>query len=260
MIGSGELGRIRRQQVVNLSMTELLLLVVFMAVAFSFLSKEEDLREVSAVQKELELTKAANRSLEAHIRELDEERARLLAKQDELQLAVARLEQQLRELLPDAPPPVANNGPTVTVPESLVKWLHAKVTSLDRIGCDLQSENGALRRQLGGKAPGLPRCIVTSGYLLNLTLLADGSFSGAAAWDEAAQPVASTLPGILYLSSGKTLSPAQFRAAAGELNRWADAQQQSCRFSVKLKRQTLSVETYDQQLNLVETFFYAKRT
>jgi hypothetical protein len=58
MIGSGELGRIRRQQVVNLSMTELLLLVVFMAVAFSFLSKEEDLREVSAVQKELELTKS----------------------------------------------------------------------------------------------------------------------------------------------------------------------------------------------------------
>jgi cell division protein FtsB len=262
MSASSEVGRIRRQQIVNLSITELMLLLVFMAVTFSFLSKEEDLRDVPQIQKELEETKATNHRLEELIQTLNEERANLLRERDAARREIADLRNQLRELLPDAPPPVPNNPKTGPVPENMDKWLQARVASLEKIARDLQAENAALRRQIageGGRAPGLPVCIVTSGYLLTFNFLRDGSISGDRAWDTAADSVALKIPGILTLSSGHALPLNQFQVAAAEVKKWGLSQGQPCTFRVKEKRETMDIDVFDKQLGAAESAFYVKR-
>jgi cell division protein FtsB len=262
MFASSEVGRIRRQQIVNLSITELMLLLVFMAVTFSFLSKEEDLQDVPQIQKELEDTKAKNHSLEEQIKNLNEERAILVRNLDSARDKIAGLERQLQELLPDAPPPVPNNAKSVSVPETTYKWLQARVTSFEKIARDLQAENAALRKQIvgeGGRAPGLPVCIVTSGYLLTFNFLRDGSISGDRAWDTAADSVASKIPGVMALSSGHPLLLNQFRLAAAEVKKWGLSQAQPCTFRVREKRETTDIEVFDKQLAAAESAFYVKR-
>lgn len=197
-----------------------MLLLVFMAMAFSFLSREEDLREVPAIKKELDEARQENRTLRAQVQKLQRERAEIIADRDKLRAEVEDLKRQLNELLPDAPPPVASSGPKILVPEARFRWFQARVGSLEKSARELQLENGALRKQIGAKGGiGLPRCIVTSGFLLDLTLLPDGSVSGSPAWDEAAKPVASSLPGIQLLSSGQPLTHTQFVAAGNALNK-----------------------------------------
>jgi FtsZ-binding cell division protein ZapB len=259
VLGTGEIGRIRRQQVVNFSMTELLLLVVFMAVAFAFLSKEEDLRDIPLIKKELEEVKRENQRLQSEILNLKRERTALLEEREQLRSRVAELERRLKELLPEGLPPAPNNEPMAQIPESELKALRAQNRNLNQIAREFQAENGTLRRQLGGKGAGLPKCIVTSGFLLNLALRGDGSISGTAAWDEAAGSVASKLPGLAVLSSGAALSRAQFTSAGNELIAWANSQETPCRFSVKLTRLHSDISVYENQLNEVEMFFYAKR-
>jgi chromosome segregation ATPase len=150
MIVPGELGRIRRQQIVNLSMTEVMLILVFMSLAFTFLSRDEDLREVPAIKKELDEVRAENHDLKSEIGQLKAERSWLISEREKLQAENKNLKRQLQELLPDAPPPVANNGPTIAVPEAGFRWLQARVSSLEKSAHELQAENGALRKQIGG--------------------------------------------------------------------------------------------------------------
>jgi hypothetical protein len=233
-------------------MTELLLLLVFMAVAFAFLSKEEDLREIPLIKKELEEIKQENQTLRA-------KNAALIAERDELRERVAYLDQRLKELLPEGLPPAANNEPMAQIPESQLRSLRAQNRNLDKIARELQGENASLRRQVDGKGAGWPRCIITNGFLLTLALYGDGSISGAAAWDEAVTSIASKLPGIFSLSSGTPLSKSQFINAGNELIGWANSQDPPCRFSVKLTRLHSNINLYESQLNEVEMFFYARR-
>ena len=100
-------------------MTELLLLLVFMAVAFAFLSKEEDLREIPLIKKELEEIKQENQTLRA-------KNAALIAERDELRERVAYLDQRLKELLPEGLPPAPNNEPMAQIPESQLRSLRAQ--------------------------------------------------------------------------------------------------------------------------------------
>jgi hypothetical protein len=254
VLGSGEIGRLRRQQVVNLSMTELLLLVVFMALAFAFLSKEEDLRDIPL---ELEQVKQENQRLQSEILSLKRERTALLEEREQLRIRVAELERRLKELLPEGLPPAPNNEPMAQIPESELKALRQQNRNLDQIARELRDENGMLKRQLGGKGgEGPPKCNVTSGFLLNLDLRGDGSISGTPAWDHAAGSVVAKLPGIALLSSGAPLSGPQFVAARDELNKWADSQAQQCRFSVKARRLHNNISTFEYQLNLILNDFF----
>jgi cell division protein FtsB len=291
MSSFAEVARVRRQQVVNLSITELMILLVFMAITYSFLAREEDRKEVPLVQQEWDELKAANERLRADVDKLKQERDVALAR-------VAGLEQQLRQLFPDASPPVPNprGDEFVAIPKSILTELQAqaanfkemqaratkaeeKVQELNMAIVELQNRlNGAkvieqqnqvlsasnaeLQRRInGGKAPGLPLCTVVSGFLLVITANTDGTFTGASAWDKSPVSKVTELPNIQSLSSDQPLSETEFKKAASELSKWGTAQDQPCRFRARVKREPTmtSFDQWDKQLALVEQFFYVKR-
>ncbi|HEX6980230.1 MAG TPA: hypothetical protein VF342_13110 [Alphaproteobacteria bacterium] len=237
----------------------MMLLLVFMAVTYTFLARSEDLREVPQIQKELEEAKAYSKRLEERIASLEQQLAQAIAERDRAKAQAEEFRRTLERLLPAAQPPRPNPEPMVVITEARLNEMQAKTASLEKIAKELQAENAALRQRLGGKAPGLPRCIVTSRYLLEIILLPDGTFSGTPAWDASAAPIASTLPGIERLASGRPLSAREFRDAAGELNGWADAQEQPCRFAVLARRETTDINLFESQLSTIEAFFYVKR-
>ncbi|MEI9993754.1 MAG: hypothetical protein WDM91_04090 [Rhizomicrobium sp.] len=228
-----------------------MLLLVFMAITYSFLAKEEGLKDIPLVQKQL-------REAQSRIAELEGENSTLKAQLQASRERIAELERFIRGMginpktfQPDSG--VISSGRISSIAEG-----QQRLDNANRIIASLQQENGLLRKTLGGKAPGLPRCLATSGYLIDFTLLADGRIRGAPAWEAGAE--VSALPGVATLASGQPLSLDAFRAAAAQLNAWADVQAEPCRFSIRETHETQNLGTFEGQLTVLERFFYVKRT
>jgi cell division protein FtsB len=269
---SNEIRRLRRQQIVNLSITELMLLLVFMAVTFSFLSKEEGRNEVSIFQKENEELKAANALLHKRIDELEDESQKLVAERDQARRELEELRQEFKDFLPDAGAPKPNSDPLVAVHRSAIMSFSARIKQLEGQAQQVEARNQTLEKDkadlesknrqllvIVGKAPGLPLCASPKGYLLTLTINADGTITGAKLWSADAEETALALPGISVLSSGQDLQGSEFDKAATKLQGWEDAQSDPCRFRIRLKRLTRDADLFDKQLHLVERFFYVAR-
>jgi hypothetical protein len=259
MLAMDEVARIRRQQVVNLSMTELMLLLVFMAITFSFLSKEEGLTEVTLFQKERDEARALNVLLRAHISELDLQIRELVRERDEEQRKAMELDRRLRELLPEATAPSPNPAHVVSIPQVQLDGLNNRVVVQNRVIAGRDAEIADLRKQIGGKAPGLPTCSVTSRNILSFLFRADGMIVGARAWDSEADSVANNLPGMSVLASGMPLTHDSFAAAAKALSDWGRAQNPSCALSVLVRHDLTSAKEYDRKLDLVQRFFRYQR-
>lgn len=244
-----EVARLRRAQIVTLSISEIMLLLVFMAIAFSFLAKNEGREAIPRVEQELREAKARIATLEDLVRALRTERDRLKADFKELSEELASRQE------PDTTVTPRSETPRLT-PDEVKK----RVVSLQALVNELQDENAKLRQMVGGKAPGLPRCLVTSGFMFRFVLLADGHISGSPSWDAGALPNPAGLPGVNILSSGMPLGDRELIFAAAQLNHWADSLPQPCRFSVMARRETMDAATFDHQLRVLEGFFYVKRT
>lgn len=228
MTTRNEVVAVRRSQIVSLSLTELMLLLVFMAITFSFLAKEEGQKEIPRIQHDLRIA-------EARVRVLEREKAQLKADLHAERLRTADLERFIRSLGYD-PRIVPNSG---TVP------------SANRAAAD---------HHTGGNAPGLPRCHNTTGFLFTFAFQADGRIRGMPAWDGTATSTIGNLPGIATIASGKSLSLGEFRSAASKLVSWLDTQNEPCRYSVKVFHETTNISVYESQLSAVEKFFYVKRS
>lgn len=270
-----EVARVRRQQVVNLSITELMILLVFMSITYSFLAREEDRKEVPQSQQEWTRLKADNERLKIEVRKFQQERDLALTR-------VTELERLLKQLFPDAPVPVPNppNNSFVAISKSALAELQAraaqadelraraakfeemqtKVTNLEQQVLELNTTILELRKRLdGGKAPGRPRCPLTGTFLLAITANTDGSFTGVSASDKTLNSQAYALPGIEALSSRKQVSESEFKKIGAELIRLLETQDKPCRYSIRIKRTTNSFEQWEKQLSITEKFFYVKR-
>src|SRR5262249_13449469 len=147
MKGPNNASHIRRAQIVSLSLTEIMLLLVFMAVTFSFLAKEESEKKGPDVRTAL---------------------TNALSERDTLRHDVANLEDRLAVTAPEV--------------ERLTRFL--KDSTIDPATLKPRGQtitiNGQsyVRTNMEGKAPGHPVCMLDSIYLLNVSLLSDGQIKG----------------------------------------------------------------------------------
>lgn len=252
MIGLARLQRGRRMEIVNLTVTEIMMLMVFVAMAFSFLAKEEGLRDVSILQRQLDEVTAERDRLKA----VTEQQRRDIA---QLQQEKAELERRLAQLLPYADR--LQPGDWTQVPKAELARLHAEIGRLTAIVNEQQRMIEELRKQLGaeGKGSGYPNCLVTSGFLIDVVLLADGRFATRPAWGSGSEAIATALPGMAELLAGP-LAAEPFKAAAGRLRGWAETQEVKCRFRVRMLLDGESDRrTFLAQQAIVDEFFYPSR-
>lgn len=250
MSAPGEIARNRRAQIVNLSFAELMLLLVFMTITFSFLAKEEGLREIPLIQRELDEAYTKITNLEKQISELQIEHTKTL--QD-----LARLKKYLDDLGIDSNTLRPKHSATTDIDSMSPGQLKGFARNQQAIAAELQGQNAKLRKDIaGGKAPGLPICLVTSRYLLSFSLLADGSVLGKPAWDTDANQIAKDLPGVSTLTSSSPISLKEFLNGASKLGAWGKSQSQPCTFTIGTRRLTNDAAMYDEQLNAMGKYFY----
>jgi hypothetical protein len=206
-----------------------MILLVFMAIAFSFLARDEGLRDIPRIEKELkearaEITrlKKANKNLE---RDLEKARNDL----DALKRFLKRIGFNDKTLTPE--------GPTIYVPGFGDYILDKKA----------------------GKAPGRPMCRLAATYLLTVTLLPDFKVKPERAWAEVDEASLSGYRGLEVLGSGMPMSLAEFELAARQLQ--ADVKQgaEDCVFAVSVRRATKDADEFDKELRVVERYFYVRR-
>jgi hypothetical protein len=211
-------------QIVSLSLTELMLLLAFMAIAFSFLAREEALREVPRMQAQLDdALQAADR--------LRHENAELSTKLGDAVQDDQRLTQFLQRVQIDS---------ATLMPEGeAIRFDAAHVYELSA---------GSM------KAPGHPQCPLAGRYLLKLYLLANSQIKGAPLWDAKDAAGVSGLPGLAALGSGQPLSLKNFGGAAKSVHD-ASLKNSGCVFAVQVIRQTRDADAFDAELLAVERYF-----
>jgi hypothetical protein len=216
--------RIRRAQIFSLSLTELILLLVFMAITFSSLAKDEGLREVPNLRAQLANALKEN----------------------------ARLTKETLDL--------AGRLSTVTQDLDLRKEFLERI-GIDAVSLKPQSDtiridatHTYILSSTGGKAPGHPQCALKNRFLLNLSLLSGDQIQSQLAWDREADASVTNLPGIPVLAAGQILSLSEFETAAKALTA-ESLKSSNCVFAVKVTRETKDADAFDAELILVERYF-----
>lgn len=213
----------RRAQIVSLSLTEIMLLLVFMAVTFSFLAKEESEKKGPDLKGAL---------------------SNALAERNTLRHDVAALEDRLATATPEV--------------ERLTRFL--RESAIDPATLKPKSStiviNGQsyVRTNVEGKAPGHPICALASTYLLNVSLLSGGQVQASKNWSDADSPHVAGLPGLAVLSSNAPIALTTFAAAAGLLKDYS-VKTKDCVYAVKVKRATNDAGAFDDELRAVEQYF-----
>lgn len=219
---------VRRAQIVSLSLTELMLLLVFMAIAFSFLAKEEGLREVPRVQAQLNDALSKIESLNTKNAVLEKNLKTMTDKAERLERFLERIGVDSTTLTP--------HGNTISFDPT-----HTYVLSTT-----------------GGKAPGRPLCALKSVYLISFELLPDERISGSPTWDPVVDKSVADLAGVSVLASGQPLSISTFETAARQLQNDSVLRRSGCVFAAKATRKTNDADAFDAELSSVERFFYVR--
>ncbi|PWC82498.1 hypothetical protein TSH100_23650 [Azospirillum sp. TSH100] len=241
----------RRNDIINLTMTEVMILMVFAAMAFSFLAREEGMREADRLRAQVSV-------LEAERDRLAAENLTLTEKIHDLEKSLADLERLVAQL-----PPQDNrdHAKLVILPASQLDQLNSELARKQQSVVEQKRLIEELSKKLAkeGKGTGLPRCPTPAGFLVEATLLADGGYSFQKAWEPKDDEAVLALPGITGLLSGGRIASDEVRLHAQALFDWGNAQEVPCRFHVSTKVQRMDLDMFLRMLNTLETYFYVRK-
>lgn len=252
-----EVRRLRRASLINLTLTDLLIMVLFVLLLFTFRASEEGRDEVSGLEAELRQVRVERDKLRDELAIAQVALAKANARVQELEESVRRLLASLKDSL--------NPDPVVAFEKLQAenRQLQARVESLEKIlraqQREIADKNRVLTQQ--GRGTGFPKCLVTEGFLLEVQLLESGNLSIKPSWDAGAEATARAVPGVRELVEAGEVTQDAFRQHAGRILAWGDEQEVRCRFHVNTATAdpAPSLETYRRQMNVIERHFYARR-
>lgn len=250
-VASGDAAvRVRKERVHATMLIELLALLVFLAIAFAFILREEGDR--------LDPWKERAEQLEAQVSELQTEVAALKAEIASLQNTMTGYQQLIRRLMARPDSTLTANSDVIPLPREEAEGLLGGIANAQAINEELQRDNAELRRRLAAARGGvdLPRCTVTPGYLLAVQFLGDGSYRVSPLWTQASAAVALTIPGAREMAAGGPFTRTQFLEHARRVSDWGKQQAIPCGFRVRVTEQHQNLELYKLQLMTVEQHFY----
>lgn len=211
--------RVRRAQIVSLSLTELMLLLVFMAIAFSFLAKKEGLDAVDRKDLEIQRLTRENKSMKADLVKTKAELAKL-------ERFLSRIGIDGRTLRP--------TGGVITIDDQVFVLKD-------------------------GHAPGAPLCKLTSKYLLSVALLDGSVVEIVEGPALKSDPALTKFGSLAAFNVGARMTLPDFRNAAENLQHAVASSGQDCRFAVRTVRRTKDADVFDEELRAVERYFYVAR-
>ena len=175
-IALDEGARVRKERVHTTMLIELLVTLVFLAMAFAFVQKDEF--SASTLQAQVHSLQSQLDQAQAELRKLRAENHDLVRINQELRDSLARWMERPRTSLPASEQPIV-------MPRYEFTDLQNKLANTLAMLKESQKENAELRRRLSGPGKGgtdLPNCTVSAGFLLSIELLENGSFRVAPSW------------------------------------------------------------------------------
>lgn len=249
MTARSEALRHQNEQVVTFTLVELLTQLVFVAMLLAIVLQSEALQDVNpsaerlrALEKQLALKEEKITALEDTVSSLKEQ----LAEQQEL----------VRSLLGTKGTTLPFGVVAISREEAdYLASLKASLAAQQRDSAKAQAELAAIKGGKGGSDR--PNCIITSGFVLDIALLGNGSFQATPAWDKGAR--VAEVDGLSELASAGAVSAASFSGYAGRIQAWTNAQAVPCGFRVIARRRHGNITLFERQLRTVEQRFYVAR-
>jgi hypothetical protein len=243
--------RSQNEQVVTFTLVELLTALTFIAMLLALVLKTEALAHLDPARE--------------HVRQLQDQleaaQTELRADKREIATLTDELEEQrslVRRLMAASGKPLPPNDVVVVPREAYDQSRTAKAVAQEQ-----QEEIAGLQKQIaalrGGATLVRPWCATNPGFLLNVQLNADGSFTARPNWPAVANSSVAQVDGLSALTSG-TLSKGAFASAAQRVDHWGNAQKVPCAFRVKVSSGHGNLPLYLRQLSAVEQHFYVSRT
>jgi hypothetical protein len=230
---------------------ELLVLLVFLALAFAFVKDSE--KRYDRLQEDLA---DARRQIAA----LKRENGRLAEANGLLQEENEALQKSLRRFIAGHTGTLVANEKLVLIRQSTFDAQAARTSETKRMIEERQAENAALRNKLMAAGKGgsdLPRCAVASGrFIARIDLLPDGRFRVTPKWPAAAAAEVAQVPGLAAIASAGPLDAASFRRLAAQTQAWGKSRAVPCGFSVEVFSQHSQLQLYKRQYQTVGTYFY----
>jgi len=259
----GAESRQRRNALVNLTLTDLLIVVLFVLLFFTFRSSDEDKTEISVKTVQLKQLQRERDQLHEQLQASQLQVAKLLKEVKDLNELVRRLLADTKDSLPPNPITVIKGlqGDNDVLRKE-IDDLKIQVKNRDALLRALQAELAKKIETLAGTSAGgtgLPNCLVTSGFFLEIRLLPNGSLVVNPAWVTTADKEARAIDGVSDLISAGQMSLYTFQRITKHIKIWSEKQDTPCRFRVKTIRETKDLDLYLQQMRAIDQTFYPTR-
>lgn len=233
--------RLRKERVHSTMLVEVLALLIFMAMTFAFVLRDDALRtnpwkiRYDKVAAELQLVQTQNAQLKRQVTEL--ERAN-------------------RQLLRTYSGTIAAND-TLVINREQWRELINKLANAEAIVVRQQQDNAALQDRLNGRGGSdLPNCSVSPTTFIVRIDLVGGGYRVTPRWPASAASEVAAIPGLVALASGRVLSTGEFRSLSGQVRKWGREQPIPCNFRAEVFTQG-GIITVAQQ-NVVGGAFYPR--
>lgn len=235
--------RVRKERVHATMLVEVLALLIFLAMAFAFVLRDEAVRTPNYWKRQYEQALV-------QVRELRRENA-------QLRTQIAELEQFNRQLLRQVYGTLPSND-TVTLTRDQWRELVNRSANAEQIVTSQQREIAQLRERLAGRGGSdLPNCTVSpTTFIVRIELLA-GGYRAQGLWPAESAGAVAAVPGLRELASGRVLSQSEFRTLGSRIRTWSRAQPVPCNFRAQAVLRHGSLPLYRSQQAAVGNVFYA---
>lgn len=252
MSGGEAAVRMRKERVHTTMLIELLALLVFLALAYAFVSKDDSDRlnpwktKYDESQRQLKAAKVQINGLLIEVNSLKQQ--------------VADIAETLRRFARDHKGTVASND-QLLISKDLYAIRMRELANAKAVAEQRQRENADLRDRLSGKGGSdLPNCAVSPGaFIAAIELLPGDRYRVRPLWPESSKDAARDVDGLASLTGGRELSASEFIQFAQQVENWGDRQSPPCKFRVTVARRHSSLPLFERQLSVVEQRFYPAR-
>ena len=283
MLGSSTAHGRRKTELLEISITEILFILIFALLIYTHFSGLEKKIEVSSLDVQIENLKKERDKLHNEKKAFEKKNRNLEKELKKWKVNYAALTTVIKKYI--------SEFGTLTPKEALVKLeifldaskkeLGGKINLVDDLASlkleneDLKLENVDLKKKLAelqrlrekesGGGIDKPRCIV-SGYpgiikfLYEITMSPD-NYSVKPWWNRSYDPVIFRIPGAEELARGAAMPYSTFTREAKKIVRWNDKQNPRCRFYARIRFKLdgwASVSIFERHKKAITNRFYPK--
>lgn len=222
--------RQKRSQVVNLSVTEVIFIMLFTVLAFTHYAEREHKDGVTSLEKHVRIIEDKLQKREKRIKRLEGDFA-----QSRVDLEKERSRYQM----------------LLKILEKQKQTGHISQDTLNKVFDELNL----------GRAPGAARCSIggDSEFSLYDVTMYDDAFTIYKAWPENIDSMVQEVSGVTQLQGRGRISIKEFEDLSMMIYLWGDHNKSGkCRFTISVRDETTTKATYKNQLHTVERFYYKR--